>query len=73
MIERVQELLEDLRARLRMDGCDVELAEVTAEGVVKLRFTGSHACCPMAKVALLAGIESVLRADLPELRGVEAV
>ena len=41
MQETVERILESLRPRLQMDGGDVELVEITADNVVKLRLTGA--------------------------------
>lgn len=72
MRERVEQLLESVRSRLRMDGCDVVLLDVSEDGVVRLQFKGG-ACCPMSRIALVSGIEGMLREALPEIRAVVAV
>lgn len=41
MREKVQEALEKIRPFLRRDGGDVELVDVDANGVVKVRLTGA--------------------------------
>jgi Fe-S cluster biogenesis protein NfuA len=71
MRQQVESALETIRSRLRLDGCDVELEEVTDEGTVRLRFRGAGACCPMSQIALLAGIESLLRREVPGVKRVE--
>jgi Fe-S cluster biogenesis protein NfuA len=73
MREKVEKALEKIRPHLQADGGDVELVDVTAEGVVKVRLTG-HCCgCPMAQMTLQGGIARRLRELVPEVKAVEAV
>jgi Fe-S cluster biogenesis protein NfuA len=58
---------------LQADGGDVELVDVTEDGVVKVRLTGACGGCPMAQITLKQGIERRLREAVPELKAVEAV
>jgi Fe-S cluster biogenesis protein NfuA len=51
----------------------VELIEVNDEGEVKVRLTGACGGCPMATMTLKAGIERVLKQEVPEVKKVEAV
>ena len=73
MKERVEKALDKVRPMLAADGGNVELVEVTAEGVVKLRLKGSCGCCPMASLTLKNGIEKILRQDVPEIKEVVAL
>ena len=73
MKEQVAAALEDVRPSLQRDGGDVELVEVTEEGVVKVRLTGACHGCPMAQMTLQMGIERYLKEQVPEVTGVEAV
>jgi Fe-S cluster biogenesis protein NfuA len=69
----VQSALEDVRPHLQMDGGDVELVEVTDEGVVKVKLTGSCAGCPMSQMTLKWGVENYLKKKIPEVKSVEAI
>jgi Fe-S cluster biogenesis protein NfuA len=73
MKEKVEAALADIRPALQQDGGDVELVEVTDEGVAKVRLTGACHGCPMAQFTLQMGIERVLKNAVPELKAVEAV
>jgi len=73
MREQVQEILEDIRPGLQAHGGDVQLVEVSDEGVVKVRLSGVCVGCPMAQMTLGMGIERVLKEKLPEVKRVEAV
>jgi Fe-S cluster biogenesis protein NfuA len=71
VIERVQKVLALIRPAIQADGGDVELVEVTAEGVARIRLLGACIGCP--SVTLHVGIERNLRHHVPEIKRVEAV
>jgi Fe-S cluster biogenesis protein NfuA len=71
--EKVESTLDTVRPALRADGGDVELVDVTDEGVVSVRLTGACGGCPMSTMTLRMGIERVLREQLPEVKKVEAI
>ena len=73
MQQKIEKALAKVRPSLQADGGDVELIEVSDEGVVKVRLTGACGGCPMATMTLKAGIERVLRKEVPEVKRVEAV
>lgn len=73
MKEKVAKVIETVRPMLQADGGDVELVEVTPEGVVKLRLTGACGGCPMSTYTLRMGIERRLKEAIPEIKGVEQV
>ncbi|MBA7649377.1 Fe/S biogenesis protein NfuA [subsurface metagenome] len=73
MRERVKKALARVRPSLQADGGDVELVSVSEEGVVKVRLTGACGGCPMATMTLKAGIERVLKKEVPEVKRVESV
>lgn len=69
--ERVQEALDKIRPSLQADGGDVELVEVTEDGVVRVRLQGHCAGCPMSMMTLKNGIERFLKEEIPEVKAVE--
>ena len=73
MQERVKIALEKVRPSLQADGGDVELVEVTPEGVVKVKLTGVCAGCPMRQMTLQMGIGRALKEEVPEVKEVVAV
>ena len=73
MRQKVEKALAKVRPSLQGDGGDVELISVSDEGVVKVRLTGACGGCPMATITLKAGIERVLKKEIPEVERVEAV
>ena len=73
MRDEVEAALARVRPMLQADGGDVELVEITEEGVVKVRLRGACGTCPMAQMTLKMGIERYLKKEVPGVKAVEAV
>ena len=71
--KRVEEALEKVRPSLQADGGDVQLIDVGADGVVKVKLTGACGGCPMSQMTLKMGIEKILKLNVPEVSRVESV
>ncbi|MFH1609261.1 MAG: NifU family protein [Candidatus Bipolaricaulota bacterium] len=72
MEDKVREALENIRTFLQADGGDVELVEVTGDGVVRVKLVGACHGCPMAAMTLKDTIERMLKEEVPEVEAVEA-
>lgn len=73
MEEKVKKVLDEVRPQLQADGGDVELVDVTEDGVVKVKLVGACAGCPMSTITLAQGIEKTLKEKVPEVEKVEPV
>ena len=73
MREKVEAALEEIRPMLQADGGDVELVDVTEDGIVSVRLTGACGSCPMSTMTLKMGIERTLKEKLPEVKEVVQV
>jgi Fe-S cluster biogenesis protein NfuA len=73
MESEVRKALEDVRPMLQADGGDVELVEVTEDGIVRVRLQGACQGCPMSQMTIKDGIERLLKARVPGISEVEAV
>ena len=73
MIEEVKSALEIIRPALQRDGGDVELVEVTADGIVKVKLVGACGHCPMSTMTLKMGIEKTLKDRVPGVKEVVSV
>jgi Fe-S cluster biogenesis protein NfuA len=65
--ERVQGVINLIRPAVQADGGDIELVDVTADGVVQIRFHGACHGCPSSTMTLQMGIERNLREKVPEV------
>jgi len=73
MKEQVEKAIEEVRPHLQADGGDVELVEVTEDGVVKVRLKGACVGCPMRQMTLTHGITQFIKKKVPEIKEVQAV
>ena len=73
MKEQVQKALDKVRPGLQADGGDVELVDVSADGVVKVKLTGACRGCPMSQMTLKMGIEKILKQQVPSVKEVVSV
>jgi Fe-S cluster biogenesis protein NfuA len=74
LYQRVDEVLDRIRPYVQLDGGYVELVDVHEdEGVVHIRFQGSCQGCPSSAMTLQMGIESEIKASIPEIKQVVAV
>lgn len=69
---RVERVLETIRPSVQGDGGDIELVDVT-DGIVQIRLAGACVGCMHSMMTLQAGIERMLKQEVPEVRVVEAV
>ncbi|MGH3412509.1 MAG: NifU family protein [Marmoricola sp.] len=68
---RVEAALDSVRPYLGSHEGDVELLEVTDDGVVQLRLLGSCDGCPSSTVTLQTAVEDAIRSAAPEVTGIE--
>ncbi|MCX7910127.1 MAG: NifU family protein [Endomicrobia bacterium] len=73
MKQKIKQKIEEIRPMLQRDGGDVEIVEITDEGVVKVKLTGTCAHCAMSLLTLKMGIEGYLKKDIPEVKSVESI
>jgi len=73
MKAKVQEAIDRIRPNLQADGGDVELVDVTEDGVVKVKLLGACHGCPMSQMTLKMGIQKFLQKEVPEVKEVVSV
>ncbi|MCX6113314.1 MAG: NifU family protein [Proteobacteria bacterium] len=71
--DKVKNVLDQIRPALQADGGDVELVEVTPDGVVKVKLHGACSHCMGAIMTLKNVVEARIRAVAPEIKSVERV
>ena len=74
MREKVEKVIEEqIRPALQMDGGDIEVVDVSKDGVVKVRLKGACGGCPMSQITLSMGVERKLKEMIPEVKRVVPV
>lgn len=73
MKDRIEKALDKIRPALQADGGNVELVDVSPDGVVKVKLTGACGGCPMSQMTLKMGVERTLKQEVPEVKEVVGV
>jgi len=70
MKEKIEAALKKIRPMLQADGGDIELVDVSKDGVVKVKLTGACGCCPMSQMTLKNAVEQKLKKEVPGIKEV---
>ena len=73
MKEEVQKAIDLIGPACRRTAGDVELVDVSADGIVKVKLTGACHGCPMSQMTLKMGIEKMIKKQIPDIKEVIAV
>ena len=71
--QQVEQALDKIRPFLQRDGGDIQLIDVTDDGVVKVQLTGACHGCPMSQMTLKQGVERALMKEVPGVKEVQAI
>lgn len=72
-LEQVRRVIDLIRPAIQSDGGDVELLELTPDGVVRIRLHGACVGCPSSSITLKTGIERNIKAHVSGVTAVEAI
>ncbi len=72
MRDKIEAVLNEIRPALQADGGDVEFIDYN-DGIVTVRMKGACGNCPMSMMTLKQGIESRMKAAIPEVQAVEQI
>ncbi len=73
MKDEVLKAIDSIRPFLQADSGDLELVNISDDGIVTVKLTGACSECPMSIMTLRAGIERSLMRKVPGIRRVESV
>ena len=73
LIEKVEKALNKVRPMLRSDGGNIQIVNISEDGVVSVKLQGSCRGCPLAQMTLKMSIEKRLKDEIPEVKSVKAV
>lgn len=71
--QQVEDIISQVRPMLQADGGDVQLIEVTEDGIVKVKLMGACGSCQFSLMTLKHGIEAKLKELIPSIKEVVAV
>ena len=66
-------LEEQVRPDLRADGGDIVLVDIDPDNIVQVRLTGACQGCSSSVVTMSMRVEAIVKAQVPEIRFLEAV
>lgn len=72
IIQQIEEVLEQIRPNIQMDGGDIEFVRYE-DGIVYVKLLGACVGCPASLYTLKLGVEEALRGRLADVREVVAV
>ncbi len=73
LIAKVEEAINRIRPYINRDGGEIELVEITNDGIVKVKLHGACVGCSLADQTLYEGLEKLLIEYVPGIIGVEQV
>ncbi|HMG16572.1 MAG TPA: NifU family protein [Saprospiraceae bacterium] len=69
----MESALDDIRPHLMVDGGNVEIIDITDEGVVQIKWMGNCESCNMSLFTMKAGIEQAIKNKVPQITSIEAI
>ena len=74
MEQKIEQVLEEVRPMLALHRGNVDFVSFDENtGIAQLRMQGTCKGCPLSELTLKAGIESILRERIQEVKAVQAV
>lgn len=74
LLAKIEDVLNrGVRDELSRDGGGVEIVGIDDDRIVQVRLLGACQGCSSASITLTMGIEKTLKAEIPEIRFLEAV
>jgi Fe-S cluster biogenesis protein NfuA len=71
--QEVEQALAKISPYLQRDGGDIQLIDVTDDGIVKVQLTGACHGCPMSQMTLKQGVERALIKEVPGVKEVQSI
>jgi Fe-S cluster biogenesis protein NfuA len=74
LLQRIERVLDEkVRPELEADGGGIVVVGLDVDNILQVRLTGACQGCSSSIVTLSMRVESILKAEMPEIRFVEAV
>jgi len=72
-ILKINEVLDEIRPHLAVDGGNISVVDVTDDLTVKIKWLGNCENCSMSAMTMRAGVEQTIKSKFPEIIAVEAI
>lgn len=72
-VETLQEVMQPIYDHVHQDGGNLEILEITADRVVKVRLMNACANCKLSKLMLKEGMLRIIQKQIPEIQDVEVI
>ncbi len=69
--DRIKEILSEANKYLAIDSGSVEFVKLEQDGILRVKFMGSCASCPLRPMTLRAGVERAILLRVAEVKRVE--
>jgi Fe-S cluster biogenesis protein NfuA len=73
LYDRVDKALDEIRPYIHSHAGDVNIVDITEDGVVKIQMVGTCHGCPMSMLTLRLGIERILTEKVEGVTGVVSI
>ncbi len=73
VVGKIKDVLAEANRFLAVDRGSVEYVHLEADGILRVRFQGSCAVCPLRPMTLRAGVERAVLLKVAEVKRVELV
>ena len=73
IFDKVNSSLQSIRPYLEADGGNITLVEVTKDMRALVELHGACCNCAMSTMTMKAGVESAIKAAVPQIKSVEAI
>ncbi len=70
--DEVEAVLVKVRPMLQADGGDVDLVDVSDDGIVTVQLRGACGSCPFSMMTLKNGIEARIKEEIPSIKEVKS-
>lgn len=73
LIKNIDEVLNEIRPHLAVDGGNIEVVDITDDMTVQVKWLGTCINCSMSTMTMKAGVEQTIKTHFPDINGVQAI
>lgn len=74
IVKDIQEVIESIRFYINQDGGDLEYVDFDLDtGIVSIKILGACVGCALVDLTYKDGVETILKAEIPEVKEVEII